>query len=545
MTRLYLLAIYITIISQLSCTNSNKEKTISIQQPMLLWYDEPALTSDTLSDPGSGFGAISKEWYWALPVGNGKLGAMVYGGIGKEIIQLNEETLRGGYKKERNNPGALQALPHIQKLIFKNKLDEASEMAYKNLTGIPRKVEAYEMLSNLIIDFPGLTYCEASNYSRKLSLDSAIATTEYTINQKKYSREVFASHIDDVIVCRISCDKPQSISALFNLERKQNAQVHLSKTDKSRIILEGQITAFDSVAGINKGMKFMNQLKIIATDGEQTWQNNKMHIENASEIVLLISASTNYAGRNYTEICDNNINKSSKYSYQELKQRHVNDYCKFYRRVEINLNNSSEPMQYTTDERVENVKNGNNDEYLSQLFFQYGRYLLISHSRQGDLPGHEHGIWWGTLKAPWGGVYRLNIDFQMNFWPAQTTNLSELNNPYFDLLDSISKTGKVTARKCYGANGWVAHHATDPYWTTAPMDRIAGLWPVGSAWLVRQLFEHYQFTQDEVFLRQRAYPLMKGAAEFIMDFLVKIPEASPLKEDWLPILRIHLKMHLK
>lgn len=511
----------------IACDNPKNIQKENIQQPMLLWYDEPALNADTLSKPKGGFGSISNEWYRALPIGNGKMGAMVFGGIGKEIIQLNEETLRGGYKRDRNNPQALKSLPEIQHLVFENKLDEALELAYRDFTGIPQKVKAYEMLSNLIINYPEISYNDAINYSRKLSLDSALATTQFTINGKQHNREVFASYIDNVIVCRISSNSLKGIDATISLEREKDANISICKTDTSNIVLHGQLTAFDSIVGINKGMKFMNQVKIIAKDGMQTSDNDQIHLKNAAEIVILIAASTNYAGREYEKLCEQAIEEASKYSYEQLKKRHIADYRKYFSRVEVTLGPPGNPLQYTTDERIESVKNGADDNYFSQVFFQYGRYLLISHSREGDLPGHEHGLWWGTTKAPWGGVYRLNIDFQMNFWPAQTTNLSDLNFPMFDLLDSIAVSGKRTAEKCYGANGWVAHHMTDPYWTTAPADKGAGLWPVGAAWLVRQLFEHYQFTRDKKFLKQRAYPRMKGAAEFMIDFLIEIPDGMP------------------
>ena len=502
----------------------NKKSAIPKAHPMLLWYDKPALRCDTISWNANMWNTNPCGWFEALPVGNGRMGAMVFGGIKKELIQLNEETVWGGYKIDRDNPGALNALPEIQKLIFENQVEDALRLAYKNLTGTPKGLKSFQTLSDLIIDFqyPD-NYENIADYYRDLNLDSAIATTRFTKNGATFTREVFASHPDQVIVCRISCNKPGLINAKIALNRV-DARSYVKSAENNLLVLEGQINETDSLTKINRGMRFLTQVKVINKGGSTEHSPDYLRFVDANELTIIISGATNYVGRDPEQICKEVLANATKFTYNELKNRHISDYRKLYNTVSLSLNDPSDPLRYPTDKRIEMVRSGNDDDYLSELFFQYGRYLLIASSRKGDLPGNLNGIWWPTVKAPWNGDYHININLQENYWPAEVTNLSEMTFPYFDLVDSLAIKGKITAQKCYGAKGWVAHHATDVYWTTAPVDEGAGLWPMGGAWLVRQLYEHYLYTNDKEFLKNRAYPLMKGAAEFFVDYLVKIPK---------------------
>ncbi len=507
------------------CNQTNQDNFICEQKPMVLWYDEPAISYMDTTNSEWAF-----DWFKALPIGNGRMGAMLFGGIEKDKIQLNEESLWGGYKRDRNNPNALNALPEIQQLLFDNKADEALKLAYENISGIPRKIKSYQTLCDVEIEYAGLNKkTHMSSYHRELNLDSAISETHFINNGKTYVREAFASYPDNVVVYKMSCDKPKSINAKIFLKREKDATVRVSVADSTLYILEGQINEQHPKTGKNVGMKFLNYVKVIPKGGTQEKSSEYLHFKNADEIVILITAATNYAGRTPKEICDKNIQNALKYSYDELKERHITDFQKYYNRVKISLGNNNSPYEHTTDERIKMVKSGFDDNYLSELFFQYGRYLLISHSRPGDLPGNLTGIWWGTTQAPWNGDYHININCQMNYWLAQNTNLAEMNTPFFDLVDSIAVSGKNTAKKTYGADGWVAHHLTDVFWTTAPADWGAGLWPFGGVWSVRQLYEHYLYNNDKEFLEHRAYPLMKGAAEFVIDFLVEIPEGLPFE----------------
>jgi len=510
------------ILSLTACDNTSQK--MDVQQPALfLYYDEPAVNY-----PDNNSSAF--DWYKALPIGNGRMGGMVFGGIEKEKLQLNEESVWGGYKIDRNNPGAKDALPKIRKLLFQNKADQALELAYKNLTGIPQSIKSFQTLSNLEIEFLNINSASATNnYYRKLDLDSALAITSFTKGENKYYREAFASHPDQVVVYRLSSDQPEGISAKISLSREKDANVSISKNDPGLLILSGQIEEPDLKTGENKGMKFLNYVKAVPRGGKIANDGNNLIVKNCKELILYITAATNYTGRDPEKICTTNLNNALEFSYKELKQRHVSDYQSLFSRVKIAIGKKDSLINTSTDKRVANLRCGKKDPYLEELFFQFGRYLLISHSRPGDLPGNLMGIWWGTPKAPWNGDYHLNINCQMNYWPAQTTNLAETNMPFFDLVDSISKRGKVTAQKTYGADGWVAHHLTDLFWTTAPADKGAGLWPYGGVWSVRQLYEHFLFNSDTVFLKERAYPLMKGAAQFVLDYLVEIPEGLPFE----------------
>jgi len=467
----------------------------------ILWYRQPA-----------------KEWVEALPVGNGRISAMVFGGVEKERIQLNEETLWDGYAMDRNNPEAFSALQEVRKLLFEGKNNEATEIASKKMMGIPDRIKSYQTLGDLNLEFP--INGEIENYRRELDLDTGIAKTEYSVNGTKFTREVFATAVDQVIVIRIESDKPKSISLKGTMTRPQEAST--KKVSDNCLMLQGQCGT--------KGVKFCAYVLADVESGNVNVTDEEMSIKNADSVTLLISAATSYVNQNDTSAdpykrCQDYLPDKS---YEELKKAHITDHRSLFRRVEINLG-ITDAVNLPTDERLEAFKNGGEDPHLISLYFQYGRYLLMGSSRPGCLPANLQGIWNEHINAPWNSDYHTNINLQMNYWLAEVCNLAECHLPLFDYMDTLVEPGGKTAQIHYGARGWVVHHLSDIWGFTVPADGVWGIWPMGSAWLCQHPFEHYLFSGDRDFLAKRAYPLMKGAARFILDFLVEAPEGTPVE----------------
>jgi len=467
----------------------------------ILWYRQPA-----------------KEWVEALPVGNGRISAMVFGGVEKERIQLNEETLWDGYAMDRNNPEAFSALQEVRKLLFEGKNNEATEIASKKMMGIPDRIKSYQTLGDLTLEFP--INGEIENYRRELDLDTGIAKTEYSVNGTKFTREVFATAVDQVIVIRIESDKPKSISLKGTMTRPQEAST--KKVSDNCLMLHGQCGT--------KGVRFCAYVLADVESGNVNVIDEEMSIKNADSVTLLISAATSYVNQNDTSAdpykrCQDYLPDKS---YEELKKAHITDHRSLFRRVEINLG-ITDAVNLPTDERLEAFKNGGEDPHLISLYFQYGRYLLMGSSRPGCLPANLQGIWNEHINAPWNSDYHTNINLQMNYWLAEVCNLAECHLPLFDYMDTLVEPGGKTAQIHYGARGWVVHHLSDIWGFTVPADGVWGIWPMGSAWLCQHPFEHYLFSGDRDFLAKRAYPLMKGAARFILDFLVEAPEGTPVE----------------
>lgn len=504
------------------------------QHPMLLWYKQPAPKTDSLpytkNIKPNMWGTIN-GWDYALPIGNGRLGAMIFGGISHERIQLNEETLWGGYKIEGNNPKSGASLNQIRKLLFDGKADEASNLAENTFLGVPKYLDSYQSLSDLYIDMPSGNN-KVENYYRDLNIDSAIAKVRYTVDGKNYSREMFASHPNQVIVIKYNCNVAGSLNMKLTMNREKDAETISLPDDNTSLIQLGQITAYDSVAKVNKGLKFQTQIKVLNFGGTLLSKNGVLTIENADEVVLLIVAATNYYGYNPAQMCTNYLAKIKDLTYEQLKTKHIKDYIPLFARSKILLG-TKQSVDLPTDERVSNSAKGVYDSYLSELAFNFGKYILISSSRPGDLPANLQGLWCQHNVAPWNSDYHANINLQMNYWGAEVANLSECHLPLFDLIDSVAITGINTAKTSYNANGWTMHHATDAFWRTSPIDGgVVGVWPFGGAWLTRHLWEHYLYTGDKKFLQQRAYPLMKGSAQFMLDFLVKMPKGLPFEGKW-------------
>jgi alpha-L-fucosidase 2 len=473
------------------------------QKDLVLWYRQPA-----------------KEWNEALPVGNGPLGAMVFGGVDEERIQLNEETLWDGGPRDTNNPEALEALPVVQRLLFEGKNAEATELASKKMMGVPHRIKSYQSLGDLILEFPDAA--EITDYRRELDLDSGIARTTYCQSGACFSRDVFASAVDQVLLIRLECDKPGQITFDASLTRVQDASV--KAISKSAVMLHGQCG--------DEGMRFAAYLQAIPEGGNVSTTADKLRVSEADAATLILSAATSYINQKDASgdphaLCKSALDAVKGKSYDAIRAAHIEDHQKLFRRVELDLG-ATDAVNLPTDERLAAVKGGADDPQLFALYFQFGRYLLLCSSRPGGLPANLQGIWNEHMNAPWNSDFHTNINLQMNYWPAEVCNLAECHEPLFDYMDTLVEPGSRTAKIHYGAGGWVVHHLSDVWGFTTPADGVHGIWPVGAAWLCQHLWEHYRFSGDREFLEKRAYPLMKGAALFILDFLVEAPEGTPV-----------------
>lgn len=518
------------------CLMSNLSLSFAQQKPMLLWFDKPAYQSSTFSYNRKEFKIPfyieKKGWYDALPVGNGKLGAMVFGGVVNERIQLNEESLWEGSAQDTVNPESGKALPQIQKLLFAYKIDEAEELAFKSMMGKPTTIKPYQPLGDLLINInhqPGDTLF--TKYRRWLSLDSAVNITKFTYRGKDYRREVFASHPDQVIVVKITCNQPQSLNLNIHLIREKDAITKRSISDDQALMMFGRTVSLDEKGNRTFGMSFNSILKAVNEGGRvYTTEDGIMHVENATELTLYLTGATSYGGKDPVSYCNAVIQKINRKPYGALYKTHLKDYKLLFDRVKINLSSKSDPFELPQNARLDRVrKQKQEDPYLSELLFHYARYLLIACSREGDLPANLQGIWNQTMLPPWSSDYHTNLNLQMNYMGAEVANLAECHKPLFMLMDSLAKHGKRTAKLMYNADGWVVHHLTDVFWRTAPADGVQGIWPMGQGWLCHHVFEHYLYSGDKEFLKNKAIPLMKGAAEFYLDFLVPIPKGLPME----------------
>ena len=471
------------------------------REPLTLWYRQPATDWETQ----------------ALPVGNGPLGAMVFGGVAQERIQINEETVWKGEYTDTNNPEALEALPRVRELLFAGKNEEAKDLAAKSMLGRPRKIKSYQPLCDLALDFADPT--TVANYRRDLDLTTAINRTQYTIGGVTFTREVFASAPDNVLVVRLTASQPGQISFSARLTREEGATTRAEGDHK--LVLRGKLS-----------LGYEAQLIAQPKGGQIETKGDHLKITDADEVLLLLAGATSYIhardlGGDPTARNTATLKAVEGKTYAQLKQAHLADYQPLFNRVTLNLGTHKKTQRHPTDQRLQAMKDGSRDPQLETLYFQFGRYLLISSSRPGTLPANLQGKWSPYLNAPWSSDYQLNINFQMNYWPAMTTNLAEMSLPFFDYVDSLVPFGQDTAKKMYDADGWVVHHLSDIFGRTSPVDGVHGVWPMGAAWLSRDYMEYYRFTGDEAFLQDRAYPILKGAAAFMLDFLVQAPKGAP------------------
>jgi len=463
------------------------------------------------------------KWTEALPIGNGRLGAMIFGGVEREHLQLNEATLWAGGPYDPNNTNALAALPVARQLVFAGQYDAAAKLIGDKMMAVPLREMPYQTLGDLLLDF-GTNAVPVENYRRDLDLDTAVATVSYTAKGIHFKREMFSSPMDQVIIVHLTADKPGQISFRAGMTTPQQASEKVEKTNA--LVMSG---VNGEARGIKGALKFQARVKIIAEGGHSIWVLDdvpKMGVTGADSVTLLIAAATSY--KNYHDvsgnpeaITKNQIAAASRRSYEKLLAAHVADHQKLFRRVALDLG-TTDAMKLPTDVRIAHFADGN-DPQLATLYFQFARYLLISCSRSGGQPATLQGLWNDSLTPPWDSKYTININTEMNYWPAEPCNLGECVEPLTQMVLEMAETGARTAKLHYGARGWVAHHNTDLWRATAPVDGPPyGMWPLGGAWLCQNLWEHYLFTEDKAYL-QKIYPAMKGAAQFFLDTLVEEP----------------------
>ena len=458
----------------------------------------------------------AREWNQALPLGNGRLGAMVFGNVAAERIQLNENTLWMGGPRDTNNPDALTHLADVRRLLFAGMPVEAYAVAEKYSMGQPFRLESYQSLGDLRMTFEHEG--TPTDYRFELDIDTAVARLSYRIDDVRYTREVFVSHPAQAIVVRISADASEKITVSTWIDRPQDATTQIASND--RLNLVGGL-------GGGTGMAFLASVKVVADGGRLDAYPERISAERANAVTILVAAATNFRGGDYRAAVEQALSAAVATPYQKLKGDHIADHQQFFRRVGLSLGTARPDFlaALPTDERLEKVKGGAVDLGLEALYFQFGRYLLIASSRPGGLPANLQGLWNDSMFPPWDSDYHLNINLQMNYWPAEVTNLAELHQPLFDYLESLREPGRKTARVHYGARGFVAHHISDVWGFTTPGDRPrSGLWPMGAAWLTLHLWEHYLFNPDRAFL-EKAYPVMKESAEFFLDYLVDDPRS--------------------
>ena len=506
----FLRASVLSILLLLFCGCSTPQKQPSDQlffhSALNLWYSQPAT-----------------QWTEALPIGNGSMGAMAFGGKNEDLIQFNHDTLWTGQPIDYQHENASEVLPQIRQLLFDGKQKEAEVLAQERFMSDPMRQNAYQPMGNIILEFEDQD--NMTDYKRWLDLNTATASVQYNINGNKYLRHIFASYPDKVIVFRLTCDNPGQINFKAKLT-SPHPQSEQYMVNDSIIGLKGRITEITR-SNTESKMQFEAMLKVRSDGGDVSVSDSGIQVKNADSVVLILAGATNYI--NYKDIsgephakCEEILNSTQTLSYNKLKQRHIDDYQELFNRVSIDLGQSNS-VENETDQRVLDFVN-NDDPQLVSLLFQYGRYLLISCSRPGSQAANLQGVWNDKMQPPWECKYTTNINAEMNYWPAEMTNLSECHEPFFDMIQECSEAGSLTAKTFYDCPGWVLHHNTDGWRGTAPINASNhGIWPTGGAWLCQHLWWHYEYTGDTKFLRDRAYPIMKSAAEFFAAYLVEDP----------------------
>ncbi len=468
-----------------------------IPSGMKIWFTRPAA-----------------NWNEALPVGNGSLGAMIFGGIEKEHLELNEESVWTGETRWDANPDALKTLPLVRKLLFEGKYLEADQLAQKGIMGTKpwNPAATYQALGNISLDF-GPSH-NISSYRRELDIENAIASVTYTADHINFTREIFSSYPDKAIVIHIYADKPGSVTFTSTLSRQGN---------KAKIVTTGNETDMAEHIGNGVGVKMFARMKIVTVGGRFISGGDSIRVEKANSATIFLTAATDYFGGDPESTTRMETETIIDKPYSQIRDRHINDYQSLFKRVDLDLG-SSEGVFFPTDARIIAMQNGYIDTDLIELYYQFGRYLLISSSRPGGLPANLQGIWADGLNPPWSADYHININIEMNYWPSEITNLGELQEPFIDFIDALRPNAQRTAKEVYGMHGIVAHYTTDPWHFTEPTGDIGyGMWPMGIAWSCQNIWDHYQFGGDKVYLRKKSYPIMKQAAEFCIDWLVKDP----------------------
>ena len=477
------------------------------ESPLTLWYERPAAV-----------------WEAALPLGNGRLAAMVFGGVGEEHLQLNEGTLWSGGPYDPANPDAPAALPEIRSLLFAGRFKEAHESIAERMMGRPSTQAQFQPVGSLVFLYPKSS--AVTRYQRTLDLDSAISGTRYVADGRAHSRETYVSAIDQVLVHEHSTDQGGGVSFQLRWQTPQNADLAVEGTD---LVLRGRSPAWPP--GAPAALRFEARARLEVTGGALRHHADGLEVIAADRVRVLVAVATSYvnwqdAGADPTPVVAGRLGAAAARPADQVRADHLTEHRRLFRRSSLDLGRTPAASR-PTDERIrESVRTA--DPALAALYFQFGRYLLISSSRPGGQPANLQGLWNDRMQPPWGSKYTININLEENYWPAEITNLAECHEPLFRLVEDLAQSGARTARIHYGAAGWVAHHNTDLWRATAPIDGpFWGMWPTGGAWLSLHLWEHHLFAPDPDFLR-RAYPVMKGACEFFLDTLVAEP-----KHGWL------------
>jgi alpha-L-fucosidase 2 len=469
--------------------------------PLRLWYDKPAA-----------------NWNEALPLGNGRLGAMVFGAPQRERLQLNEETIWGGGPNNNVKADALPVVRQLREQLLAGQLVEAQALAQAKMQPAGNSGMPYQMASNVYLDFAG--HDNATHYQRDLDISRAVASVSYEVGGVTYRREMFSSVPDQVVVVRLTASKPGQISCQLSEESLMQYTRH---AEKDQLVLDGRGSEHEGQEG---QIRFQTRVQAVAEGGTVQITDAGIRLERANSATLYISIGTNF--NNYHDVSGDPAARATAYlaaatrkPYKQALADHVAAYQRYFNRVTLNLG-VTPAAQLPTPERIAGFAQGH-DPALAALYFQYGRYLLISSSQPGGQPANLQGIWNDQLKGPWDSKYTVNINTEMNYWPAEVTNLTELHEPLFGMIKDLSVTGQQSARQMYGARGWALHHNTDIWRITGQVDPPQyGLWPMGGAWLSQHLWDHYQFTGDQQFLRTY-YPVLKGAATYFVDALQEEP----------------------
>ena len=518
---------------------AGSSRTASAEGNLSLWYQQPA-----------------RKWVEALPLGNGRLGAMVFGGVEKERLQLNEESLWAGEPVDVYPQHFADNLRQVQQLVLEGKIAEARALGLEKLTKSPTSFRSYEPLADLWIETQHPA--PVTDYRRELDLDAGLARVTYRAGEVRFKREVLVSAVDDVLAIRLSVGVPGELRARVRLTRQEDAS--LTASGQNSLLMDGQVIDVaapeghdDNPGGSGPGgphMKFAGRLLVKIEKGTVKPDGDSVLVDGASEAIVLFSAATDYSldrmdfdrAIDPGKVADRILEKAAKKTWSELLRDHLKEHRRHFNRVSLDLGQSKQP-ELPTDERLAAVRAGAEDPGLVTLYFQYGRYLLMSSSRRpGRLPANLQGLWNDRMWAPWEADYHLNINLQMNYWPADPCNLPETLPPLVDWLAGLSEKGEDSARRLYGTRGWVGFTTTNPFGRTTPGGSDRGsqfvngvLDPLAGAWMAMTLWRHYEFTRDERFLRERAYPVLKGASEFLLDYLVEdrrgtlviVPSTSP------------------
>ena len=440
---------------------------------LVLWYQKPA-----------------EAWTDALPVGNGRLGAMVFGGVERERIQLNEETLWDGGPRDTNNPKALEALPKVQQLLFEDKNEEATKLASETMLGIPERIKSYQSLGDLFLDF---SHDDVTDYRRELNLNTGIAKTTYRYGDVNFTREVFVTAVDNLIVVRIESDMDGQVAFDMTMTREQDADVEA---------IAANILRLDGQCG-DDGVRFSAYVQVDTRGGKVESKGNSLSITGANAATFFLSAATSYVNQtdmsgNPHALCEDYLAHIDTKPYAAIRAEHIAEHQSLFQRVDLDLG-STDAENLPTDERLNAVKEGASDPGLVALYFQYGRYLLMGSSRPGCLPANLQGIWNEHMNAPWNSDFHTNINLQMNYWVPEICNLPECHTPLFNYMDTLVEPGNRTAKIHYGADGWVVHHLSDVWGFTTPADGIWGIWPVGAAWLCEHIWNTTSSAAIQIF----------------------------------------------